>query len=214
MDPEGSHSATTAVINWEVGWTNWTFNPTLAPQASCWSWREGRKIHSGAAGLSPEPWEVTRYLLVASQLPTANSSPRDAQVGWENTGQRSFMEADMDKTFPSLVVFVFFVSFSSVFLWFSNSQRKTGLERFQPFPQCSKHKCGSVDCLHVNKQRAKATRLDLDDPNFPANCFFLCHCPLVRVRQWLQTQEIHGSCRVTAALPRVGFQDGLGGKQP
>lgn len=81
MDPKGSHSATTTAINWEVGETNWAFNSMLAPQALCWSWREGRKIHSGAAGSSPEPQDVTRYPLVSPQLLTANSSPRDAHIG-------------------------------------------------------------------------------------------------------------------------------------
>lgn len=46
MDPTGSHSATNTS---EVRETNWTFNLTLAQEASCWSWREGRKIHSSAA---------------------------------------------------------------------------------------------------------------------------------------------------------------------
>lgn len=46
MDPTGSHSATNTS---EVRETNWTFNLTLAQEALCSSWREGRKIHSSAA---------------------------------------------------------------------------------------------------------------------------------------------------------------------
>lgn len=129
MDPKGSHSA----INWEVGGNNWIFNSMLAPQTLCWGWREGRKIHSGATGSSPEPWDVTRYLLVSSQLSTAHSSLRDAHIGGLEERGVSWMLTWI-KILPSLVAFVFFGSFSTGFLLrFFSSKRRTGLERFQPF---------------------------------------------------------------------------------